>query len=90
MKSIRDPQAGTAAVERQFLQLTTVHGREFQTHSINNSIHMVPVDEVGKIPGNHSSMQPSDSLNDRKKPNDSPLNTSYSISSLMADLSFLQ
>ena len=61
VNSSRDPQAGTAAVERQYLQLTTVHGREFQTYSINNSIHMVPVDEVGENAGNHSGAQQNDS-----------------------------
>lgn len=90
MISSRDPQAGTAAVERQYLQLTTVQGREFQTYSINNSIHMVPVDEVGRNSCNHSDMQRTDSKNNRKKPNDSQLNISCSISSLMVDLSFLQ
>lgn len=61
MNSSRDPQAGTAAVEGQYRQLTTVHGREFQTYSINNSIHMVPVDEVGKNAGDVSGLQQSDS-----------------------------
>lgn len=61
VKSSRDPQAGTAAVERQYLQLTTIHGRDFQTYSINNSIHMVPVDEVGENAGNHSRTQQNDS-----------------------------
>ena len=42
----RDPQDGTAAVESQYLQMTTIHGRDFQTYSINHSVHFVPVDEV--------------------------------------------
>lgn len=54
MISSRDPRANTSDVERQYLHLTTVHGREFQTYSINNSIHMVPVDEVGQTADNHS------------------------------------
>lgn len=54
MISSRDPRADTSDVERQYLHLTTVHGREFQTYSINNSIHMVPVDEVGQTADNHS------------------------------------
>lgn len=48
MHSSRDVQNDTVEVERQYLRLTTVHGRDFQKYSIDNSIHMVPIDEVGK------------------------------------------
>ena len=42
----RDPHAGTTALDGQYVRLTTIHGRDFQRYSIDNSIHMVPVDEV--------------------------------------------
>lgn len=48
MNPSRNPEEDTKAVERQYLQLTTIHGRDFQKHSADNYIHMVPVDEVGK------------------------------------------
>jgi hypothetical protein len=44
----RDPYEDTAAVDGQYLQIITIHGRDFQKYSIDNSIHLVPVDEVGK------------------------------------------
>ena len=43
----RDPQAGTTAVDDRYVQLTTIHGRDYQKFSIDHGIHMVPVDEVG-------------------------------------------
>lgn len=46
--SFRDPHGDTAAVDGEYLQITTIHGRDFQKYSIDNSIHLVPVDEVGK------------------------------------------
>ena len=33
-------------VDDQYLETVTIHGREFQRHSIENNIHLVPVDEV--------------------------------------------
>lgn len=44
----RDPQEDTVVVDDQYLQVTTVHGRDFQTYSVENSVYLVPVDEVGK------------------------------------------
>ncbi|KAL8830547.1 MAG: hypothetical protein Q9191_001370 [Dirinaria sp. TL-2023a] len=44
-KRYSDPQAGTTAVPAQYLETITVHGREYQKYSIDNSIHFVPVDE---------------------------------------------
>ncbi|KAL8900978.1 MAG: hypothetical protein Q9192_000801 [Flavoplaca navasiana] len=41
----RDPQAGTTAVDDRYVQLTTIHGRDYQKFSIDHGIHMVPVDE---------------------------------------------
>ena len=48
--SPRDPQADTTAVHGQYLQLVTIHGRDFQQYSIDKSIHFVPVDDVGRNP----------------------------------------
>ena len=45
-RSSRDPQAGTTTVDNQYVQLTTVHGRDYQKFSIDHGIHFVPVDEV--------------------------------------------
>ncbi|KAL8911516.1 MAG: hypothetical protein Q9171_003324 [Xanthocarpia ochracea] len=43
--SSRDPQAGTTTVDNQYVQLTTIHGRDYQKFSIDHAIHFVPVDE---------------------------------------------
>ena len=45
-RNLSDPQAGTTAVDRQYLETVTVHGREYQKYSVEHSIHLVPVDEV--------------------------------------------
>ena len=50
MFSFRDPRANTAAVDSQYLELVTIHGRDFQQYSVDKSIHLVPVDDVGRAP----------------------------------------
>ncbi|KAL8627445.1 hypothetical protein Q9189_006853 [Teloschistes chrysophthalmus] len=40
-----DPNADTAAVKEEYFKLATIHGRDFQKYSIENTIHLVPVDE---------------------------------------------
>ncbi|KAL8855963.1 MAG: hypothetical protein Q9178_007413 [Gyalolechia marmorata] len=40
-----DPQAGTTALGNQYVQLTTIHGRDYQKFSIDHAIHFVPVDD---------------------------------------------
>ena len=44
----RDPQRDTTDVDPQYLETVTIHDRDFQKYSIDNSIHLVPVDEVSK------------------------------------------
>lgn len=36
----------TTEVDDRYLEIITIHGREYQNHSIENNIHLVPVDEV--------------------------------------------
>ncbi|KAL8776293.1 MAG: hypothetical protein Q9194_003248 [Teloschistes cf. exilis] len=54
-RHIRDPNADTAALEGKYIELTTIHGRDFQTFSIENTIHLVPVDEeeVNRLEAQH-------------------------------------
>ncbi|KAA6414463.1 MAG: S-adenosyl-L-methionine-dependent methyltransferase [Lasallia pustulata] len=40
-----DPLAGTTSVGSQYLSTVTIHGRDFQEFSVDNSINFVPVDE---------------------------------------------
>ena len=44
----RDPQRDTIEVDPQYLETVTIHHRDFQKYSIDNSINLVPVDEVNK------------------------------------------
>ena len=44
----RDPQRDTTEVDPQYLEIVTIHHRDFQKYSIDNSINLVPVDEVNK------------------------------------------
>ncbi|KAL9137444.1 MAG: hypothetical protein Q9175_001333 [Cornicularia normoerica] len=46
----RDPQSDTTEVDSQYLEIVTIHDRDFQKFSIDNSIHLVPVDEVNEHP----------------------------------------
>lgn len=46
----RDPQRDTTEVDPQYLDIVTIHDRDFQKHSIDKSIHLVPVDEVSERP----------------------------------------
>lgn len=46
----RDPQRDTTEVDPQYLEIVTIHNRDFQKHSIDKSIHLVPVDEVSERP----------------------------------------
>lgn len=41
-----DPQRDTTEVDPQYLEIITIHDRNFQKYSIDNSINLVPVDEV--------------------------------------------
>lgn len=50
MRFARDPQRDTIEVDSQYLQIVTIHDRDFQKYSIDNSIHLVPVDEVNGHP----------------------------------------
>lgn len=43
---IRDPQRDTTEVDPLYLEIVTIHDRDFQKYSIDNSVHLVPVDEV--------------------------------------------
>lgn len=43
----RDSQRDTTDVDPQYLETVTIHDRGYQKYSIDNSIHLVPVDEVG-------------------------------------------
>lgn len=45
-KLTRDPQRDTTEVDPQYLEIITIHDRNFQKYSIDNSINLVPVDEV--------------------------------------------
>lgn len=36
-------------MDPQYLEVVTIHDREFQKYSIDNSIHLVPVDEVNEL-----------------------------------------
>ena len=45
----RDPQRDTTDVDPQYLEIVNIHNREFQKYSIENSIHLLPVDEVGEL-----------------------------------------
>lgn len=42
----RDPNEETLAVPSLYRRTVTIHGREFQQYSVENSIHLVPIDEV--------------------------------------------
>ena len=42
----RDPGAETHAVPAEYQETVTIHDREFQKYSIDNSIHLVPIDDV--------------------------------------------
>lgn len=42
----RDPRAETTAVPPKYEETVTIHDREFQKFSIDNSIHLVPIDDV--------------------------------------------
>ena len=46
----RDPQRDTTEVDPQYMEIVTIHDRDFQKHSIDKSIHLVPVDEVSERP----------------------------------------
>ncbi len=46
----RDPERDTTEVDSQYLEIVTIHDRDFQKHSIDNSIHLVPVDDVNQRP----------------------------------------
>ena len=46
----RDPQRDTTEVDLQYLETVTIHDRDFQKYSVDNSIHFVPVDEVSEHP----------------------------------------
>ena len=46
MRFARDPQRDTTEMDSQYLEIVTIHDRDFQKYSIDNSIHLVPVDEV--------------------------------------------
>lgn len=73
-RHIRDPNADTAALEGKYVELTTIHGRDFQTFSIENTIHLVPVDEV-RIRDEGSQLTPEPRL--RKRSTDWKLNTRF-------------
>ena len=47
-RTIRDPQRDTTEVDPQYLEVVPIHDRDFQKHSIDNSVHFVPVDEVNE------------------------------------------
>ena len=40
----------TTEVDDRYLETVTIHGREYQSHSIDNNINLVPVDEVCLVP----------------------------------------
>ena len=50
MRFARDPQRDTTEMDSQYLEIVTIHDRNFQKYSIDNSIHLVPVDEVNRHP----------------------------------------
>lgn len=39
-----DPQRDTTEVDHIYLEIVTIHDRDFQKYSIDNSVHLVPVD----------------------------------------------
>jgi hypothetical protein len=47
----RTPEAGTTELDGSYLETVTIHGREFQSYSINHRIYFGPVDDVGKLNG---------------------------------------
>jgi hypothetical protein len=47
-KEIRDPDAGTQALDSRYLEKATHHNREFQQFSIDNEVYFAPVDEAGQ------------------------------------------
>lgn len=49
-RMIRDPQRDTTEVDHIYLEIVTIHDRDFQKYSIDNSVHLVPVDGVNEHP----------------------------------------
>ena len=50
VRLIRDLQRDTTEVDSQYLEIVTIHDRDFQKYSIDNNINLVPVDEVHEHP----------------------------------------
>ena len=48
-KSPRTPHQNTTAVDPRYLELVTIHDRDFQKFSVEHSVHLVPVDEAGHL-----------------------------------------
>ena len=46
-----DPVEDTTEVNDEYLETVNTHGREFQKYSIDNNVHLVPIDDVAKLPG---------------------------------------
>ena len=83
----RDPQRDTTEVDPQYLELVTIHDRDFQKHSIDQSIHLVPVDEVSECP---RLLVGTSSQYGRKRHVDWKNNTECSTLCSMVDSSFHQ
>ena len=53
--NISNAEGDTTALDSEYLETVTIHDREYQKHSVDNNIHLVPVDEVAsprrRIPG---------------------------------------
>ena len=77
----------TTEVDPQYLEIVTIHGRDFQKYSINKSIHLVPVDEVN---GHPKPWLRRAHQHGRKKYIGSRLKTDCSTSCLMDDSFFHQ
>lgn len=45
----RSPPRNTVAVDPKYQELVTIHDRDFQKYSIENIVHLVPVDEASEI-----------------------------------------
>ncbi|TVY41680.1 hypothetical protein LOCC1_G006711 [Lachnellula occidentalis] len=45
-----NPEAGTSALDRTFLETVVLHNRDYQQYSINNQVYFVPIDEASVTP----------------------------------------
>ena len=48
MRQTREPHDDTTAVDPVYWETVTIHDRDFQKFSIDNSVHFVPVDEASE------------------------------------------